>query len=210
MRVVHGLVSEHVHAREQGRPPPDTSSNPLIDPRSFDLRGLPEIDGAVLSSFRSEVSGDVADTGRPVSTVGVWDGIESELETPDETWDMVDSKTMGGPRRGSSVIPREASTQIGPRRKREEGLIGVDVDYRAVGLLSTYLTDNGKIIPRRRSKLTRKAQWRVAKAVKTARQMALLHPEPKPTLDFGETIEMEMETGRSEGRKTERATSSEA
>lgn len=67
----------------------------------------------------------------------------------------------------------------------------VKVDFRAVGTLTPYLSDNAKILPKRKSGLSAKAQRKVSKAVKTARTMALLNPEPKPALTYEELVELE-------------------
>jgi small subunit ribosomal protein S18 len=62
----------------------------------------------------------------------------------------------------------------------------VRLDFREIGVLSSFLNEHGKIIGRKRSGLSAKAQRKVARAVKTARHMALLHPEPKPRLSVEE------------------------
>ena len=48
------------------------------------------------------------------------------------------------------------------------------VDYKDVELLSKFLTEQGKILPRRVTGLTTKQQTRLTKAVKRARILALL------------------------------------
>lgn len=67
----------------------------------------------------------------------------------------------------------------------------VKVDFRAVGTLSPYLSENAKILPKRKTGLSAKAQRKIARAVKTARTMALLHPEPKTVLSYEELVELE-------------------
>jgi small subunit ribosomal protein S18 len=67
----------------------------------------------------------------------------------------------------------------------------VSVDYREAGTLSEFLNVHGKIMHRRKTGLSAKAQRKVSRAVKTARQMALLHPEPRPGLTVKEMQEME-------------------
>jgi len=46
--------------------------------------------------------------------------------------------------------------------------------YKDTNLLSTFISDQGKILPRRMTGLTSKQQKRVAKLIKTARIAALL------------------------------------
>jgi len=48
------------------------------------------------------------------------------------------------------------------------------IDYKDVELLSKFLTEQGKILPRRVTGLTTKQQTRLTKAVKKARLLALL------------------------------------
>ena len=48
------------------------------------------------------------------------------------------------------------------------------LDYKDVELLSKFLTEQGKILPRRVTGLTTKQQTRLTKAVKRARVLALL------------------------------------
>jgi small subunit ribosomal protein S18 len=48
------------------------------------------------------------------------------------------------------------------------------IDYKDVELLSKFLTEQGKILPRRVTGLTTKQQTRLTKAVKRARILALL------------------------------------
>ncbi|MFE6511063.1 30S ribosomal protein S18 [Nocardioides sp. NPDC057767] len=64
-----------------------------------------------------------------------------------------------------------------PVRKRRKPLLdpGVtDVDYKDVQLLRTFISDRGKIRSRRVTGLTPQQQRAVTKAVKNAREMALL------------------------------------
>ena len=51
---------------------------------------------------------------------------------------------------------------------------GIEVDYKDVATLSKFVNRQGRIVPRIYSKLTAKNQRKVAKAIKKARQMALL------------------------------------
>ncbi len=52
---------------------------------------------------------------------------------------------------------------------------GIDeVDYKDVELLKMFITEKGKIIPRRISGLNSRAQKRLTRAIKQARNIALL------------------------------------
>ena len=48
------------------------------------------------------------------------------------------------------------------------------IDYKDVELLSKFLTEQGKILPRRMTGLKTKQQTRLTKAVKRARMLSLL------------------------------------
>nr|BDA97454.1 ribosomal protein S18 [Cryptomonas sp. NIES-345]BDA98415.1 ribosomal protein S18 [Cryptomonas sp. NIES-1327] len=60
--------------------------------------------------------------------------------------------------------------------KRKLSPLGLqhDISYKDIELLSTFLTEQGKILPRRVNGLTAKQQVRVMKAIKRARILALL------------------------------------
>jgi small subunit ribosomal protein S18 len=49
-----------------------------------------------------------------------------------------------------------------------------EIDYKDVELLKMFITDNGKIIPRRISGLSSRSQKKVTRAIKQARNAALL------------------------------------
>ena len=51
---------------------------------------------------------------------------------------------------------------------------GDPIDYKDVDLLKKFITERGKILPRRLTGLTAKQQRMVARAIKRARQIALL------------------------------------
>lgn len=60
------------------------------------------------------------------------------------------------------------------RRKMSPIKIGESIDYKDVELLSNFLTEQGKILPKRLTGLTNKQQNRVTKAIKRARMLSLL------------------------------------
>lgn len=60
------------------------------------------------------------------------------------------------------------------RRKLSPLQIGEVIDYKDVELLSKFLTEQGKILPRRVTGLTTKQQTKLTKAVKKARVVSLL------------------------------------
>ena len=60
------------------------------------------------------------------------------------------------------------------RKKSSPLNVGEIVDYKDVRKLQRFLTERGKILPRRATGLTAKQQRQVARAIKRARQIALL------------------------------------
>lgn len=49
-----------------------------------------------------------------------------------------------------------------------------EIDYKDIDLLKLFLTDQGKILPRRATGITVQQQRKVAKAIKRARVLSLL------------------------------------
>ena len=60
------------------------------------------------------------------------------------------------------------------RRKSSPLKPGEKVDYKDVRKLSRFLTERGKILPRRATGLSAKQQRQVSNSIKRARQIALL------------------------------------
>ncbi len=60
------------------------------------------------------------------------------------------------------------------RRKSSPLAEGETVDYKDVRKLQRFLTERGKILPRRATGLTAKQQRQIANSIKRARQIALL------------------------------------
>ena len=64
-----------------------------------------------------------------------------------------------------------------PRRPRARRRLDGPVDWKDVAVLRTFVSDRGKIRARRVTGLNPKAHRQVARAIKNAREMALLaHP----------------------------------
>jgi small subunit ribosomal protein S18 len=68
--------------------------------------------------------------------------------------------SFGGRRRAKKVCWFEAN--------------GIKPDYKDIRLIGRYITERGKIVPRRLSGVTAKNQRRLAKAIKRARHLALI------------------------------------
>lgn len=188
-----------------------------IEPyEQFQTRKLPQLPKEVLEQFRREVPPEVAAERRVVSTFNLWESIQSgethdllQQQPSQEEWASVDERTMEtrnyiklrrqavSANTAPSHAPSAATNYIPKRKmKKSECPLKDDrgrsaVDFRAVESLKPYLTDNLKILPRKKSGLCAKSQRKLARAVKTARTMALLNPEPIPQLSREEMREME-------------------
>ncbi|MEQ8978924.1 MAG: 30S ribosomal protein S18 [Deltaproteobacteria bacterium] len=92
-----------------------------------------------------------------------------------------DNDRRGGDRDGRDRDGRDGGRvgrggRRGGKRKVDPFLVDktLKIDWRDPQLLSRFITERGKIVPRRVSGVTAKNQRRLAKAIKRARQMALL------------------------------------
>ena len=59
-------------------------------------------------------------------------------------------------------------------RKKNDPLKSVNIDYKDVKLLKKFISERGKIVPRRISGTSAKSQRQLANAIKRARYIALL------------------------------------
>jgi len=61
-------------------------------------------------------------------------------------------------------------------KKQKFSLIGINqkIDYKDIDLLKLFITEQGKILPRRATGVTVQQQRRIAKAIKRARILSLL------------------------------------
>jgi small subunit ribosomal protein S18 len=61
-------------------------------------------------------------------------------------------------------------------QKQKLALIGLDqkIDYKDIDLLKLFITEQGKILPRRATGITVQQQRQIAKAIKRARILSLL------------------------------------
>ncbi|GAB0491503.1 hypothetical protein MMPV_002757 [Pyropia vietnamensis] len=94
----------------------------------------------------------------------------------------------GGRSRAAVKAAARAACPLSDARGR------VDVDYRQVELLRGFLNPSGRILGRRAVGTTAKAQRRVSRAIKTARQMALLNPTIQTPIAYSD------DRGVAEGR----------
>ena len=61
-------------------------------------------------------------------------------------------------------------------QKQRLSVIGINqkIDYKDIDLLKLFITEQGKILPRRATGVTVQQQRRIAKAIKRARMLSLL------------------------------------
>ncbi len=104
----------------------------------------------------SAEGGDDEGEGEPSSAGG--EGAASAAASPEE-----------GPRSGPPVFSGARG-----RRRRHEGPPVVLLNYKDVTTLSRFLTEQGKILPKRTTKVTARFQRQLGVAVKRARHLALL------------------------------------
>lgn len=62
----------------------------------------------------------------------------------------------------------------GPKENTNEDKFSSKINYKNVQMIQRYVSDAGKILPRRITMLSAKNQRKMAKSIKTARNMALL------------------------------------
>jgi len=74
-----------------------------------------------------------------------------------------------------AVIPEKVRRNR-PRRKAVAALEedDVSIDYKTPGLLRYFVSDRGKLLPRRMTGVTPKQQRQLARAIKRARMIALM------------------------------------
>jgi small subunit ribosomal protein S18 len=161
---------------------------------------------------RKETTGQTASSDEQVALYGsesrdsVWSAVDERTMDPYYYMRMRRQQNMPGLTVGAErtdVAVASASAQRGrqfvapppaghPKRscRLSDSRGRVRVDFREVAILKDFVNEHGKIVSRRKSALAAKAQRKVARAIKTARQMALLHPEPKPGLSLEEMRSM--------------------
>jgi|SRR5688500_12135949 small subunit ribosomal protein S18 len=83
----------------------------------------------------------------------------------------------GGDRRRSSEPPNITIRRPFFRRRKSSPFAHADapkIDYKDIKLLQRFVSERGKIVPRRITAVTAKEQRQLAQAIKRARELALL------------------------------------
>ena len=96
--------------------------------------------------------------------------METKSDKPSDKASSSDHKRGGRGERGE----RGDSQPMFARRRRPRPSADLTFDYKDVELLKQYVSEHGKIVPRRISHLSAKQQRQLRSAVKNARQLALL------------------------------------
>ena len=86
-------------------------------------------------------------------------------------------QTSSSPRDKDS-IPAPGEPRMRPKRRRKVSFLTINkvatVDYKDVATLRRFINDRGKILPARQTGNTAKQQRMIARAIRRAREMALL------------------------------------
>ncbi len=98
---------------------------------------------------------------------------DDDQEDDDDDDDMVGARDEEDEPRDPTSAPPEFSGARG-RRRRMEGPRVVVLNYKDVETLSHFITEQGKILPKRTTKVTARFQRQLGSAVKRARYLALL------------------------------------
>lgn len=114
----------------------------------------------------------VLNEGEPTSGLSILASTASEPSADDDDDDDEDEDEDDDDDDGHSGPP-EFSGGRGSRRRVETPAIAV-LNYKDVTTLSRFITEQGKLLPRRTTKVTSAFQRKLSRAVKRARYLALL------------------------------------
>lgn len=96
----------------------------------------------------------------------------------EETKDQVESLEANEKFEADASEGRAGEGRTRTRRRRKVSYLTLNkieaVDYKDIGLLQRFLSDRGKILPSRQTGTTAKQQRMVSRAVKRARELALI------------------------------------
>ena len=99
--------------------------------------------------------------------------VDPDDEDDDDEDDRPEPEAEEGEEREPTNAPPEYSGSRG-RRRRMEGPRIILLNYKDVSTLSHFVTEQGKILPKRTTKVTARFQRQLGSAVKRARYLALL------------------------------------
>ncbi|EME27373.1 hypothetical protein Gasu2_37740 [Galdieria sulphuraria] len=178
---VYRMIEGHATALEEGNHV-KTVDNPLLD--QVPLRNFPSLSPPVVETFRKHFPAEKIEHLVPQRGSSL-----KPSETPSDAgqeqayqrMDRFMSQTQQAKDDAESGVPRGYNMVGRYRQKRKvcpltspDGT--VDIDFRNVEVLKHFVSESGKILPRYKTGLSKVAQYRVARAITIAREMALLHP----------------------------------
>jgi small subunit ribosomal protein S18 len=114
---------------------------------------------------RINPTGDEIDENDDAYEAESYEGEEGEETVAEET------EETGGPEGPAEYVQREKS---GRGRRIGGDVRPDDVDYKNIPLLSRFLDRRGRILSRRKTRVSAKVQRRIVQAIKRARHLALL------------------------------------
>lgn len=119
-------------------------------------------ENAVIEAADGEAAPAIEETAEVVTEAPAPEAVEpKKAEVP------LVRKVAGPP----AYVPSESRGRV----RRIGNDVRVDqIDYKNISLLSRFLDPRGRIIPRRKTRVSAKVQRRVVKAIKRARHLALL------------------------------------
>jgi len=93
-----------------------------------------------------------------------------------ETDDLAPRDASDGPMFTEGLLAKRGTFVKPPNLKDERStkILTECLDFRDVKVLSNFVTDTGRIIPRRKTGVRQKVQRKMNRAIKTARQMAIM------------------------------------
>ncbi|GJQ13094.1 hypothetical protein GpartN1_g4885.t1 [Galdieria partita] len=179
---VYRMIEGHATASEKGSNV-KTVDNPLLD--QVPLRNFPSLSPPVVETFRKHFPAEKIEHLVPQRGSALKPSDTSVSDAGQEqAYQRIDnftSHTQQAKDDFESGVPRGYNMVGRYRQKRKvcpltspDGT--VDIDFRNVEVLKHFVSESGKILPRHKTGLSKVAQYRVARAITIAREMALLHP----------------------------------
>ena len=164
--------------------------------------GLPTSGDSILAARPQDAASEAGPDGAPGASGGQGGGPGTGSDTPAASGDRAESSddspaggaegegekgegTAAKADDGSAARPDDGTPYVSPtappvfsgprgRRRRHDGPPVVLLNYKDVVTLARFLTEEGKILPKRTTKVTARFQRQLGTAVKRARHLALL------------------------------------
>ncbi len=133
---------------------------------------LLKLDGEVLRYLMIINEGEPTSGASIMADLPVRASVDDDDDDEDEDDELTDEEEDEEPRDPTSAPPEFTGAR--GRRRRMEGPRVIVLNYKDVETLSHFITDQGKILPKRTTKVTARFQRELGSAVKRARYLALL------------------------------------